>query len=210
MVSDGTERVPQSGRYLTGDLRAVEIPDISGRDNSTLIIRELFVWVESFAVESINWYTCEKVSKARWSRLLRLSAVLSFALGAITPVVVVGMGWSKEAIWGYGLIGIGACCVAIDKVCGFSSSWMRYVSTAISLNRQLVMFQASWPRIEAKILHESSSENFSQAVQDLVKFVDEFSLVMEKETLAWVSEFQSHIIQLESGSISALPTQSQR
>ncbi|MEU7099071.1 SLATT domain-containing protein [Streptomyces longwoodensis] len=191
-------------------MRAVEIPNLSNRDDAAAIIRELFAWVESFAVESINWYSREKVSKARWSRFLRLSAVLSFALGTVTPVVAVGMGWSKEAIWGYGLIGMGACCVAVDKVCGFSSSWMRYVSTAISLNRQLVMFQASWPRSEAKISREPNAENFSQAVQDLVNFVDGFSLAMETETLAWVSEFQNHILQLESGSIPALPTQSQR
>ncbi|MFE4622512.1 SLATT domain-containing protein [Streptomyces mirabilis] len=208
--SSDTNSAAQPNRYLSGDLRAVEIPDLSNRDDPAAIIRELFAWVESFAVESINWYSREKVSKARWSRCLRLLAVLSFALGTVTPVVTVGMGWSKEAIWGYGLIGIGACCVAIDKVCGFSSSWMRYVSTAISLNRQLLMFQASWPRIEAKIARESNAEHFSQAVQDLVNFVDGFSLVMETETLAWVSEFQNHIIQLESGSIPALPTQSQR
>lgn len=208
-ASDAGGVIPRS-RYTSGDLRAVEIPYLSSRDDLTAIVRELFAWVESYAVESINWYSREKTSKARWSRFLRLSAVLSFSLGTVTPVVTVGMGWSKEAIWGYGLIGIGACCVAIDKVCGFSSSWMRYVSTAISLNRQLVTFQASWPRMEAKIAREPNSEHFAQAVQDLVNFVDGFSLVMEAETLAWVSEFQSHIIQLESGSIPALPPQPQR
>jgi hypothetical protein len=64
--------------------------------------------------------------------------------------------------------------------------------------------------MEAKIAREPNSEHFAQAVQDLVNFVDGFSLVMEAETLAWVSEFQSHIIQLESGSIPALPPQPQR
>ncbi|WP_413757022.1 SLATT domain-containing protein [Streptomyces sp. MMBL 11-3] len=201
--------VTSSGRYRTGDLQAVESLKIPEGGDTVKIIRELFSWVESFAIESINWYTREKISKARWSRFLRLSAVLSFALGTITPVVAVGMGWSRQAIWGYGIIGIGACCVAFDRVCGFSSSWMRYVSTAISLNRQLVMFQASWPRIEARLAQESSPENFSEAVLELVKFVDVTSLLMEDETLAWVSEFQNHVVQLETGSIPALPQRNQ-
>lgn len=210
MSSSDAGGITQSNRFRSGDLRAVEIPDLSSRDDPAAVVRELFAWVESYAVESINWYSREKVSKARWSRFLRLSAVLSFTLGTVTPVVVVGMGWSKQAIWGYGLIGIGACFVAIDKVCGFSSSWMRYVSTAISLNRQLIMFQASWPRIQAKIAYDSNGQYFPQAVQDLVDFVDGFSLAMEAETMAWVSEFQSHVVQLESGSISSMPTQPQR
>ncbi|WP_159029240.1 SLATT domain-containing protein [Streptomyces viridochromogenes] len=209
MASGEISGVASAGRYRTGDLRAVRLPEITERDDTVRAIQELFSWVESYVVESINWYTREKVSKSRWSRLLRMSAVLSFALGTVTPVVTVGMGWSRNAIWGYGIIGIGASCVAVDRVCGFSSSWMRYVSTAISLNRQLVMFQASWPRIEAKLAQQSSPENYSEAVEELVKFVDATSLLMENETLAWVSEFQNHVVQLETGSIPALPQRSQ-
>ncbi|MFJ2307642.1 SLATT domain-containing protein [Streptomyces sp. NPDC087787] len=212
MVSSSSETsgVVSAGRYRTGDLQAVGFPRVAEGGDTTEAIKELFSWVESFVVDSINWYTREKVSKARWSRFLRISAVLSFALGTVTPVVTVGMGWSRQAIWGYGIIGIGACCVAVDRVCGFSSSWMRYVSTAISLNRQLVMFQTSWPRIEAKLAHQPSSEDFSEALQELVSFVDVTSLLVENETMAWVSEFQNHVVQLESGSISALPQRSQQ
>lgn len=199
--------VAPSGRYQTGDLRAVEFSRPSEWGETTEVIKELFSWVESFAIETINWYTREKVSKARWSRFLRIFAVLSFALGTVTPVVTVGMGWSRQAIWGYGIIGLGACCLAIDRVCGFSSSWMRYVSTAISLNRQLVMFQVSWPRIEARVSQQPGSESFSDAIQALVNFVDVASRLMEDETLSWVSEFQNHVVQLEAGSIPALPQQ---
>ncbi|MEV8523245.1 SLATT domain-containing protein [Streptomyces sp. NPDC052000] len=208
--SSGTNNVTPNDRYQTGDLRAVGLPRVADRGAATEAINELFLWVESFVVDSINWYAREKVSKARWSRFLRISAVLSFALGTVTPVVAVGMGWSQQAIWGYGIIGIGACCVAVDRVCGFSSSWMRYVSTAISLNRHLVIFQTSWPRIEAKLARQPSSESFSEAVQELVNFVDATSLLMENETMAWVSEFQSHVVQLESGSIPALPQRNQQ
>ncbi|MFD8465216.1 SLATT domain-containing protein [Streptomyces cyaneofuscatus] len=207
--SNNTNGPASSGRYSTGDLKAVRSPKITDQDDTAKIIQELYSWVESFVVESINWYTREKVSKSRWSRFLRMSAVLSFALGAVTPVVAVGMGWSNQAIWGYGIIGIGACCVAVDRVFGFSSSWMRYVSTAISLNRQLVIFQAAWPRVEAKLAQQATLEGFTEAVQELVKFVDSTSLLMENETLAWVSEFQNHVVQLETGSIPALPQRSQ-
>ncbi|WP_369015697.1 SLATT domain-containing protein [Streptomyces tropicalis] len=208
-TSSEARGVASNSRYGTGDLRAVALPEMVKRGGEAKAIHELYSWVESFVIESINWYTREKVSKSRWSRFLRISAVLSFALGTVAPVVVVGMGWSRQAIWGYGIIGLGACCVAVDRVCGFSSSWMRYVSTAISLNRQLVMFQASWLRIEAKLVQQPSSDSFSEAVQELVRFVDVTSLLMENETLTWVSEFQNYVVQLETGSVPALPQRSQ-
>ncbi|MFG2979876.1 SLATT domain-containing protein [Streptomyces sp. NPDC048258] len=198
-----------SGRYSAGDLRAIGFQGVSAHDAPEKVLKDLFAWVESFATESINWYTREKVSKARWSRFLRLAAVSCFTLGTVTPVVAVGMGWSKESIWGYGLIGLGACCLAIDRVCGFSSSWMRYVSTAISLNRRLLTFQASWPRIEARVARNPHADEFSDAVQELVDFVDGFAMLMETETLAWVSEFQNHVLQLETGTTPALPSRSQ-
>ncbi|MFI9826335.1 SLATT domain-containing protein [Streptomyces sp. NPDC051913] len=196
-------------RYSTGDLRAIGFQGVSQHGALESTLKDLFVWVESFATESINWYSQEKVSKARWSRFLRLASVLLFSLGTVTPVVAVGMGWSKQSIWGYGLIGLGACCVAVDRVCGFSSSWMRYVSTAISLNRRLIAFQASWPRIEARVTGNPDVDEFSKAVQELVTFVDDFAMLMETETLAWVSEFQNHLLQLESGTVPALPSRSQ-
>ncbi|MER5353209.1 SLATT domain-containing protein [Kitasatospora sp. NPDC002551] len=188
----------------------MRLPDLSGAADLRVGLRELYLWVEAYAVESINWYTKEKVAKARWSKFLRLAAVVSIAGGTVTPVVAVGMGWAGESIWGYGLIGLGACFVAMDRVCGYSSAWMRYVSTAMSLNRQLVRFQAFWPRIEARFAANPTDEEFAVAAQELSRFVDEFALLVENETMMWVAEFQSHLVQLESGSVPALPSQPSR
>ncbi|MFB8238985.1 SLATT domain-containing protein [Kitasatospora purpeofusca] len=208
-MSDPVE--PEAARVTRkGDLRAVQLPDMSHSTDLRAGLRELFLWVEAYAVESINWYTKEKVSKARWSRFLRLAAVLSIAGGTVSPVVAVGMGWAQESIWGYGLIGIGASFVAMDKVCGYSSAWMRYVSTAMALNRQLIRFQARWPRIEARVAANPVQAEFAEAVQELAAFVDDFALVVENETMVWVSEFQSHLVQLESGSVPSLPSQPSR
>lgn len=207
--SSETVNTPRADRYAAGDLRAVSFLGVSDHEDPAKALRELYVWVENFAIESINWYTREKISKARWSRFLRFLAVLAFALGTVTPVIVVGMGWSKESIWGYGLIGLGACCVAIDRAYGFSSSWMRYVSTALSLNRQLVTFQASWPSIEMRVVNNPDVDEFYEAAKELVAFVEGITQLMESETLAWVSEFQSHVLQLETGAIPALPSRSQ-
>ncbi|MBX7549802.1 SLATT domain-containing protein [Streptomyces sp. tea 10] len=207
--SNAQANTPPADRYSAGDLRAVSFLGVSEHEEPAEALRELYIWVENFAIESINWYTREKVSKARWSRFLRLVAVLAFALGTVTPVIAVGMGWVKESIWGYGLIGLGGCCVAIDRAYGFSSSWMRYVSTALSLNRQLVTFQASWPSIEMRVVNNPDIDEFSRAAKELVTFVEGIAVLMESETLAWVSEFQSHVLQLETGAIPALPSRSQ-
>ncbi|MFJ3141484.1 SLATT domain-containing protein [Streptomyces halstedii] len=197
-----------SERYSSGDLQAVHFPSISVDGNPIEMIRGTFSWVESFAVESINWYTKEKTSKARWSRTLRFAAVLFLALGTVAPVVAVGMGWAEQSVWGYGLIGLGACCAAIDKVFGFSSSWMRYMSTAVALNRQLLRLQVSWPKFEARLIANSNDEVFSEAIQELAAFVDDFAALMESETNSWMSEFQNHILQLETGAGASLPPRS--
>lgn len=195
-------------RYSSGDLKAVHFPYNAGTGDPIEVIRGTFAWVETFAMESIDWYTKEKISKARWSRTLRFLAVLFLALGTVAPVVAVGMGWSEESVWGYGLIGLGACCAAIDKVFGFSSSWMRYMSTAVSLNRRLLRLQVSWPRFEARLAVNSNDETFIEVVQELETFMDDFAALMENETNSWMSEFQSHILQLESGSVPSLSPRS--
>ncbi|MFF2143366.1 MULTISPECIES: DUF4231 domain-containing protein [unclassified Kitasatospora] len=185
-----------------GNLHSLSIPQISWEDDPRIALRALFKWVEGAAIETISWYISEKTSKAKWSRSLRFLAVILAVLGTVMPVVSVGLGWTLTAIWGYALLGLGAGCVALDKAFGFSSAWTRYLSVATALSRQLMNFQVSWVRVEREFsIKGQSDEIFEQAFSEILRFVDIFNLMIEQETLSWVSEFQANLVKLESNLI---------
>lgn len=206
--SDSTSGT-SSSRYATGDLRAAHLPEVDWAGDRRAALRELYRWVEFYAVETINWYTSNKVASSYWSRLLRTLATLFVVVGTVAPVVSVGMGWTKAAIWGYGLIAVGAACVGVDRVFGFSSSWMRHMSTAMALNRRLVQFQCTWAVLQATSGSTGGEdEPTGRAVAEIILFVEEFNAVVDSETLGWVSEFQANLTQLES--VAAVPPPSRQ
>jgi len=173
-------------------------PTVAPDEDIRSVAAKIYHWIETDAINTIDWYFREKTTKARWSRLLRFSSVTLVTLGTVFPVVAVGMQWTENSIWGYGLIGLGAGCIALDKVFGFSSSWTRYLTTATALRRSLTAFQIEWAKVQA-----ASDATDEQALKEAYftlasRFVDATADLVERETLSWVTEFQNSLLELET------------
>ncbi len=161
------------------------------------------LYLESAFERQIDWYHQRKRSKARLSRALRALALLAFIGGGLTPLA----GMALPGLFGRAglepggaaslLIGIAAACLAFDRFFGCSSTWLRYVTAALSLESQLERFRYEWPRRSLAAGEELAPRD----AERLVRFFQETAAAMrktvEEETSAWVAEFHANLLRLE-------------
>lgn len=183
-----------------------ESPDI---DWSTGDLRshmeQLCSWAERQASGAVAWYYKRKEPKRRGSRGLRLGAILFLSVGALIPLLVAAglldrvPGPSSVGSVGYVAFGLGAACIAIDKLFGLSSGWMRFVSAAMAIEKEIVSFRfdriaflatnRQLPLNEARFLEMLGLvKRFRHAVLDVVA----------NETDEWILEFKSNFARLEA------------
>jgi hypothetical protein len=99
--------------------------------------------------------------------------------------------------WGYVFLGLAAFLLGFDRFFGFSTSYSRYVTTALAAQRALVEFQLDWVSLLARakrLTSETDVEPFLQRTKALHVAIRD---LVEKETLAWATEFQTNLTELE-------------
>jgi hypothetical protein len=163
--------------------------------------------VENEASALIRWYYTRKAPKAFMSWWLRLLAIIFTGLGGLVPIIA-AFGLSNIPIGssyvlpfgqlGYLFLALAAACVLFDKFFGFSTGWVRYVTTAMKLEKMREDFRLDWARLMAKLGGQTPTP---EQIEQLIQRCREFSLAaksqVELETQAWVAEFQSNLSQLQ-------------
>jgi hypothetical protein len=138
--------------------------------------------------------------------LLRISAILLTTLGGLAPIMG-STGWLKlqsfdyepaVRMLGYVFLALAAACVGLDRFFGFSSGWMRYIMTALMLEKSLSEFRMEWAMIVAKLGGGSPTpEQVQSMLQRIKEFVAYVDGTVEDETRDWVSEFKTSIADVE-------------
>lgn len=171
-------------------------------DNSLTILRR---YVESEAQRQIDWYFRKMKVKSKVSTALRFVAIALFVLGGLAPILkaILAPDILKKLPFdfgetGYLLIGIAAGCVALDRFFGYSTGWIRYITTALAIEKSLDEFRMEWARHTAKLRGELPNEI---QLDELLLTCETFSLAIRsqvaQETKVWVVEFENNLAQLE-------------
>ncbi|GIH64790.1 SLATT domain-containing protein [Microbispora siamensis] len=182
-----------------GDIFSNAFPEMPWEEGATRCAHILYRWAEDVGITTLNWYMHEKRKKAKWSKRLRVYAAAFLTIGGLFPVVAVAASQAELAIWGYLFLGMGAAGIALDRVCGFSSSWMRYVSSGMAVQRILTDFQISWAeRFAATEPRQEVEVSFVELLGEVRKFARELNELVERETALWVGEFSTNLASLES------------
>jgi SMODS and SLOG-associating 2TM effector domain 2 len=190
--------VSGSERNRDVDLEASQLPTI-GWDKKAAALSELCSWAENFAHEAIDWYLSEKKRKARWSRSLRLLAIILATLGGATPLAALTAGRPALGNWGFVLIALAAGCLAYDRFSGYSSAWLRYMAAATELRSQLSDFQLQWARTVAAFDgKDPSNEATLEMIDSVHSFVRSINETIRSETQSWLDEFNSNLSELKS------------
>ena len=168
----------------------------------------LFQNVERHASSSIDWYRKKKTRKARLSSTLRLFAIVWTTLGGLTPILgsigvrqitIPGASVPVElGNLGYLFLGFAAACIGLDKYFGFSSGWMRYITTMMTLERRLSEFRYDWAMMLAKLgKNIPTTDQIQLMIQRLKDFLTSVDTLVEQETQAWISEFKTNLAEVE-------------
>lgn len=163
--------------------------------------------------EQMEWYYAKKKWHSKRSLHLRFVAIVFFVLGGLVPLTKAAFpsvdlsampglsvlsGRLDFGQLGYLLIGIGAGCLAMDRYFGYSTTWMRFVTVALAIEKTMEEYRFEWTRGTAA-LH--GKEPTPEQLDELVKMCRDVSLKIrvqvEEETNAWVTEFQSSLAHLE-------------
>jgi hypothetical protein len=167
-------------------------------------IHSLFVYADTEARKAVAWYEKAKHRKALASRWLRGIAIVFFIIGGLAPILA---GFIRDdngaremvAITQSGLmaLAIAAGLIAFDRFFGMSSGWIRYMTSLAAIDRLRGEFLLDWTALlqdarapiddATRLIFLERAQTFQQGVIELV----------EKETAAWVAEFQSSVADLE-------------
>jgi hypothetical protein len=165
----------------------------------------LFKYVEQKTQESIQWYLIKKNPKKTVSIILRCLAIIFTSIGGLIPLIASAK--SDSVLWGiqfnqFGYISllIAASCVGFDKFFGLSSSWMRFMSISLVLEKHLQDLQLEWSLLHLKYINQQNQS--VELIEHMVNRLREFSFMInalvEKETKEWIAEFQTNLAQLEN------------
>jgi hypothetical protein len=175
-------------------------------DHPSESLAALRAYVEAEALKASNWYLNQKNPKAFWSRNLRLGAIVAAALGGLYPIgealyhailPPASTTASGNPLWASLFVGLAAALVGLDKAFGFSTGWIRYMTTASLIRKSLEEFRMDW----TLKLAESGPSPSAEKVLEFVQLAKRVRLAIEdqviEETKAWASEFQNNLAQLE-------------
>ena len=173
-------------------------------DDPRTYLNGIYQYVKTQAIDAINWYLKRKGPASRFSKSLRLSAIIVGTLGAILPLLqstdIILKCFSSDNFsqYGYIFLALAGGCVLLDKLFGFSSNWMRYMNTIMRLQTLLAKFEMDWARLTLRIGSGSINEEQQKEMFDcLTEFRLDVMEELKNETQKWIEEFKSNMIQLE-------------
>jgi len=176
-------------------------PDIKEGQSPAAYLKALREEVENKAIESINWYISKKKLKSLGSRFLRVLAILLTCIGGLFPILQgIDLPYIQQvnAQYGYIALAIAATCMALDKFMGLSSSWMRYITTSFSLQKDLAEFQTDWILMWSEVKSDTpTSAQYKKILHRIKAFRLKILTEIEQEIQLWTSEFQSNLAQLQ-------------
>ncbi len=158
----------------------------------------LYQTVEAQVSEIIQWYLARKEGPKRISQILRLFAIVTLTLGGLIPIVAAQLQqYDRWSQWGYVIIALGGAALALDRFGGFSSSWMRFISTTLRLQGLLSAFQLDWAICRANMATPPTTEQAVELLEQLKAFRAAVWTEVQAETDSWIQEFKSSMVELQ-------------
>jgi hypothetical protein len=194
-------------RLLRGDLTPAPMVVLTVEDwrNPAAALDTLRRWAENEAGQAIEWYLRDKIAKRLGSRILRALAILLAVAGGVAPLLTAGSAGNTN--WGYVLLALAAGCLAFDHFFGLSSGWMRDIATVQALQRRLAQFRFAWIEANAEqALSSTYAADVKQRLGLIERFAADLAQLVNTETGAWLTEFQTNMSKLDGQTQRAWPS----
>ena len=187
-------------------------PDWSGPPGPHL--ERLRIYAERAIENELSWYIRKKKGRSTTSQRLRFCAVIFSVLGGLVPFLIALFGSRPQWAWlrafpdlrfgqlGYLLLAIAAGFVLLDRYFGYSTGWMRYIVAMQSIEKAREAFRLDWIGLTRQFA--AASPGSSESVEVVDRMIQRARAVIlevkehsEKETQAWILEFQTNLAQFE-------------
>ena len=156
------------------------------------------------ARQQIEWYQRKVKPKRQGSQAVRFLAIVLLGLAALVPLVKAAFQAKLPSYLafdfelGYIFAAVAAGLIAFDKYFGLSTGWIRFIQTEMALQSALDELHYDWVALLAKIQGQSpTAEQVQAMIQRLRGFIVAVNAQTQKETEAWVLEFQTNLADLE-------------
>lgn len=157
------------------------------------------------AKSSAEWYTQPRKIKKNISKIIRASSIVLIGVGGLFPIIgVVSYGEGNTidlSNGGYYTIAVAGILLFLDKFFGFSSGWIRYITTEMEIRRQIDLFEIQWEIERSKTAlcpdTDFGCERATELLQMLKDFTAQIGQLVKQETESWASEFQDSIMELQ-------------
>jgi hypothetical protein len=159
-------------------------------------IKFLYETVQAKYLSVISWYLQRKSSARITARRLRRLAIMLTTIGAAGFVVTAmnaGEQWAKVlGTSSSALLVLAAGLIAYDRFFGFSSSWIRFILTALLLQKKLNAFQTVFNQLSlAKTQDQNEILKLKmEKIQDAYEFL--YSQ-LQNEAHQWADEFRGNL-----------------
>lgn len=169
-------------------------------------LQNLAVLLEERTIGTILWYLHRK-KWPRWlSRGVRFTAIVLAILGGLWPLAASAnlIDGKSQSQLGYVFIALAGAILLTDRYFGFSSSWMRFMTVQMSLQRALEKFQLNWTVWQIQAATQAappsslSSEQIGCGIAMLSNFQTEIGTLIDQEFQTWVAEFKEQLANLQA------------
>ena len=161
-------------------------------------IHTVYQRAEKHALEAINWYLLSKRQKKFWAQLLRLGTIGLTALAGLLPIISEIYKFSSPA-WASIVLGLAGVALAVDKFCGYSTAWMRFIAAEHQIRQSLHEFQMDYELEQAGWDDAHPSVEQTQKILSRCKtFLFQVDAIIRQETDQWLAEFQDALKQIDS------------
>jgi SMODS and SLOG-associating 2TM effector domain 2 len=174
------------------------LPPLSwGQNESAASARRLAEYVSCEAQVAIGWYLDRKQLTKRWARRLRLVAILGTAAAGLIPLLS-ELFRGLPALWGSVALIVAATAVGLDRFFGFSSAWMRFLTTEMEIRHHLHRFLLDWEEAQARLAGTPPDALAAQRLIQLCRgLIEALNGILRTEMGEWVSEFRQNLAQVD-------------
>ena len=131
------------------DLVAGSLEDLSwAPDERMSSLEKVFKYVSGEAQQAIVWYLRKKDPKRKGARFLRFGAIIATTMAGLIPLLAeifkvngqpqISPAWASVALI------LAVALIGLDRFFGFSTAWMRFLTTEIQIRTALQAFQLDW------------------------------------------------------------------
>lgn len=144
--------------------------------------------------DNIGWYTRNAKAKKTWAQTMRVLSLVLLGVGGALPVVIdvfnLGISPSIATL----VIAAGTGLVAFDRYMGYSTAWMRFITSELFMKGRLEAFEYEWENERLGWAGETPTiEQTRLMISRCAAFRKEIATLVQDETHLWVQEFQSNL-----------------